>query len=341
LVMDCCRADSDGASASPPFFSTQESLYRYTDFSEDEAAVTLSAAMNRLSNQEREKVLYEIHGVNEIRIESSKLQQEKLQELSEELSKIVIGTRAYKMALSHNPKYVNDVDFRLKFLRYTEWNAREAAIILLQFFHAKWELFGEYLLTKSITQAVLSPGVRKCLELGFLQVLPFRDAAGRAIVVFFPSLLEDTGTFTEDMVWYICLKCTAYERLILTPSFTLQVRAVWYTIYSTSSDIETSINGLIGIHYLSGVDRSKVDRKGMQQLAQFPRCLPYRFRAVHICDTDSESSGLYQALIIKVIDAITRVRLKYHSGMPLKISKMKSVQEKAEHSHHLRIRFSC
>jgi hypothetical protein len=201
LVMDCSRADSDGASASPPFFSTQESLH--TDFSEDEASVTWSAAMNRLSNQEREKVLYEIHGVNEIRIESSKLQQEKLQELSEELSKIVIGTCAYKMALSHNPKYVNDVDFRLKFLRYTEWHAREAATILLHYFQAKRELFGEELLTKSITQAVLSPGVRKCLELGFLQVLPFRDAAGRAIVFLFPSLLEDAGTFTEDMVWYM------------------------------------------------------------------------------------------------------------------------------------------
>lgn len=95
------------------------------------------------------------------------------------------------------------------------------------------------------------------------------------------------------------------------------MRAAWYTLDSMSSDIDTSTNGLIWIHYLSGVDRSKLNRKGMQQIAQFSRCVPCRLRAMHICDTDSETSGLYQDLILRITDAGSRVRLKYHSGTSL------------------------
>lgn len=196
--MECWHTDNDEAStSSPPFFSTQP---LHGGLTGDAAAITLSAAMNGLSIQEREKVMYEIHGVNEIRTESSKAQQGKLQKLSAELSSIVRGERAYKMALSQNPDHVNDIDLRLQFLRYAEWDTREAALILVQFFKAKLELFGEALLTKSIAQTDLSVGVKRCLELGFVQVLPFRDTAGRAIIVFFPSLLEDSGVATGDMV---------------------------------------------------------------------------------------------------------------------------------------------
>ena len=83
---------------------------------------------------------------------------------------------------------------------------------------------------------------------------------------------------------------------------------------SASADIETNTNGLVVIHYLTKLDWSKLDRIGIWQIAKFQQCLPYKFRAAHICDTNTQGGGFYQAIFIKTLDAISRVRILYHPG---------------------------
>lgn len=196
--MDCFRPGSSGPST-PPFFSTK---LQHAALNSDKEGLAESSTspMNELSHQEREQVMFEIHGVNEVTIGSREFQEEKLRSLSIELASIELGKSAFNMAQAQKPHYTTDQHFRLLFLRSTDWNVKESAQLMCQFFRAKLELFGPQLLTRRITFSDLSPSVKKSVELGFIQVLPFRDTAGRAIVVFFPSMLENSGTSTEDMV---------------------------------------------------------------------------------------------------------------------------------------------
>lgn len=83
---------------------------------------------------------------------------------------------------------------------------------------------------------------------------------------------------------------------------------------SASADVETNINGLVVIHYLTKLDWSKLDRRGIWQIAKFQQCLPYKFRAAHICDTHTNGAKFYQTIFIKTLDAISRVRILYHPG---------------------------
>eukprot|EP00980_Cylindrotheca_fusiformis_P014026 scaffold3670_cov124-Cylindrotheca_fusiformis.AAC.2 len=276
--MEYQQTGSDEESTtSPPFFPTE--LLQHAPLGEDEASATLSAAMSSMSMKEREKVLYDIHGVNEIQTETFETQQEKLRQLETELLKLEKGTRAYKLALLQNPGQVRDPEFRLQFLRSAEWDAKEAALKLVQFYQAKLELFGEHLLGKTITHADLSP-----------EVLPFRDTAGRSILIHFPSLLQDSGATTDDMI-----------------------RASWYTGYSSLRDVETTTNGTVLIHYLKGVDESKMDIAALQSLGKFALCLPCRVRAMHICNADTQGT-LYNVLAFKLVDTSSRVRIKNISG---------------------------
>mmetsp|Transcript_23453 Transcript_23453/g.57663 ORF Transcript_23453/g.57663 Transcript_23453/m.57663 type:complete len:311 (-) Transcript_23453:490-1422(-) len=286
--MDCFHPVSNAGSSTPPFFSTK---LQNAALNEKEVAADAPSAMNQLSTRERELVMFEIHGVNQVTTGSTEFQQEKLRSLTTELAATVRGKSAFTSAQTQNPQYTIDPDFRLLFLRSTDWNVKESAQLMLQFFRAKFELFGQSLLTSRVTFNDLSPEVQKGVRLGFIQVLPFRDTAGRAIVVFIPSLLENSGTTTEDML-----------------------RAAWYTIMSASADIETSMNGLVVIHYLTKLEWSKLDRRGIWQIAKFQQCLPYKFRAAHICDTNTHGGSFYHAIFIKTLDAISRVRILYHSG---------------------------
>mmetsp|Transcript_23452 Transcript_23452/g.57661 ORF Transcript_23452/g.57661 Transcript_23452/m.57661 type:complete len:437 (-) Transcript_23452:35-1345(-) len=291
--MDCFHPVSNAGSSTPPFFSTK---LQNAALNEKEVAADAPSAMNQLSTRERELVMFEIHGVNQVTTGSTEFQQEKLRSLTTELAATVRGKSAFTSAQTQNPQYTIDPDFRLLFLRSTDWNVKESAQLMLQFFRAKFELFGQSLLTSRVTFNDLSPEVQKGVRLGFIQVLPFRDTAGRAIVVFIPSLLENSGTTTEDML-----------------------RAAWYTIMSASADIETSMNGLVVIHYLTKLEWSKLDRRGIWQIAKFQQCLPYKFRAAHICDTNTHGGSFYHAIFIKTLDAISRVRILYHSGSHLEV----------------------
>ena len=82
--------------------------------------------------------------------------------------------------------YVQDRDFRLKFLRADLFNATEAALRLARHFQAKLELFGRSKLVKDIVQDDLDEEDMAALYAGFTQLLPVRDRAGRAVSLWFP-----------------------------------------------------------------------------------------------------------------------------------------------------------
>jgi hypothetical protein len=154
----------------------------------------LARELNRLSMQEREQVLYDVHGVAEAVDEQPDFVNTCLGQFDTELDKIQ-GKSAYDQALLLDPQYVRNFNFRLKLLRANRFDAKEAALRMVRHFQIKLELFGSDKLVKDIQISDLNSEDVACLESGFLQLLPMRDRAGRAVVFWNPQL---RGNFNMD-----------------------------------------------------------------------------------------------------------------------------------------------
>jgi hypothetical protein len=172
----------------------------------EHAASLLAKEMTRLSVQERENALYDLHGICSSVEETPEFVESKFAQLDQELAKIC-SKPSYDLALSQSPEYVTNRDFRLMFLRCDRWDARLTAIRMGRYFSSKLDLFGEEKLTKTITQADLSSGDLECLYSGYFQQLPFRDRAGRLVYFINPGIAPDRSVQHKVglRAWKICL----------------------------------------------------------------------------------------------------------------------------------------
>jgi hypothetical protein len=122
-----------------------------------------------------------------------------LEELEIELQNIELDREAFDLARSINAPYVDDPKFRLMFLRAESYDAKATAETLVRHFVVKQSLFGDgEILARDIRLSDLSRWDRGLLELGFLQILPTRDAAGRTVVAM-SSEFRKWGTRKELM----------------------------------------------------------------------------------------------------------------------------------------------
>lgn len=158
----------------------------------DNVDALLASALGDLSLQERDKVYHEVHGVDEIVVETLQFVKEKLHAFENELLYLLQRqsykkTQAYQLAASQNPHYLQNLKFRLTFLRAERFDAFKAADRFLRFFDLKWHIFGPHKLCKDITLEDLDAEDMKTLKAGFMQVLPVRDRAGRAVCMLIPN----------------------------------------------------------------------------------------------------------------------------------------------------------
>jgi hypothetical protein len=170
----------------------------------EEADTLLANEMNRLSVQERENIMYDLHAILNIKEETPEFCSSKLEELEKELS-LNTCKPAFDMAFLQDPTYVQNRGFRLMFLRSDNFDAKKTAARLIRHFASKLELFGAPLLCKNITQDDLSEGELECLYSGYLQQLPFRDRAGRIVLVLNPNVSPNQPV--EDKVLVITCFC--------------------------------------------------------------------------------------------------------------------------------------
>jgi hypothetical protein len=164
----------------------------------------LARELNRLSMQEREQVLYDVHGVAEVMPEGSEFLSTRLTQLELELAKITEKTE-YDQALMQDPNFVKNRNFRIRFLRAERFVAAEAAVRIVRHFQYKMELFGAGKLAKDIEIEDLDNEDIKVLESGSIQLLSVRDRAGRAIMCWNPILRNDAGI--EQKVCGLTMTC--------------------------------------------------------------------------------------------------------------------------------------
>lgn len=158
-----------------------------SDISPDQMDSLVAKQMTSLSMEDREKVYYDVHGVSEEVKETPEMVTLSLLQLELELQKLQLEQKdAYEAAKSMNPTYVENPEFRLKFLRADLFDARKAASRLARHFEAKLELFGRDKLARDIQQDDLDKETIDALYSGYTQTMPLRDRAGRLVNIWFP-----------------------------------------------------------------------------------------------------------------------------------------------------------
>jgi hypothetical protein len=154
---------------------------------ERDADAILAADLNNMTMHERERVFYDLHGVSCAVEETPELIERRLAELDTEIRNTQ-SRNAYSIAEAQSGKFVSNHILRLKFLRASSFNVKDAAVRLVQFFEMKQQLFGLDKLTKEIQIEDFEEDDRRALESGVLQCLPLRDRSGRVILCSMPML---------------------------------------------------------------------------------------------------------------------------------------------------------
>ena len=101
----------------------------------------LTRELGKLTAEEREKLYEEIHGIVNIPDEEPQFVEECLNQMEVEIQKVK-KRAAYNKAHFLAPNKVKSAEFRLMFLRATNFNPRDAAKFIVNHFRNKCELFG-------------------------------------------------------------------------------------------------------------------------------------------------------------------------------------------------------
>jgi hypothetical protein len=149
----------------------------------------IAKEMTDLSLQEREKAENDVHGIMPSRSEDPLALQNGLLHMQRHLETMKQGT-IYEEAEIMNRNYVSDPKFRLKFLRADLYDPKEAAERMIRFFELKRSLFGPGKLVKDITIEDLDENDMECMRSGYMQLPPFRDMAGRTLLIGMLKLRE-------------------------------------------------------------------------------------------------------------------------------------------------------
>eukprot|EP00980_Cylindrotheca_fusiformis_P027187 scaffold19324_cov152-Cylindrotheca_fusiformis.AAC.2 len=250
----------------------------------------LAASMGKLSVKDREAALEEVHGIVKKDPEDTYFLQAHLQAMKDRLNSIKHGT-VYEKAEAIDPCFVSSRGFRLLFLRGNRYDPKAAAEQLVKHFDLKFSLFGSGKLTKAITLLDLDDNDRICLESGFFQILPQKDAAGRTIALILPGLRPD-----------IAMKHA--------------VRAVYYLCMTTLQESEEiQKKGIVKLCYAVGRYKARRKASGLAQIAKFISSIPIPYGGNHFCfDANDYLEYVYCRAIILVLPTSAAAKTRTHFG---------------------------
>ena len=163
---------------------------RRVNASENDILGMLCHSMSNLSAEEREKSIYDIYGLNSATedVDDIKSQLKRLDRVIHNIT----PKASYELAYSTNAEYVRSL--RIMFLRAERYNVKKAANRMIGFFERKENLFGAEKLTKDISLNDLDDDDKIALGSGFIQVLPEKDRAGRAVLLLVPAMKQYRDT---------------------------------------------------------------------------------------------------------------------------------------------------
>lgn len=256
-----------------------------------------------LSFQDRNAINEEMHGVScPMPKETTELIEESLTKLEQEISLIpaeekerfVLSQERYGSRDSSKKEgsYVNDTDFRMRFLRIELFDAKKAARKLIKFLDVAVDLFGEYALQRPIRLSDFPEDELQVIRMGNLQLLPFRDRSGRRII-------------------------TGVEGLAIQFDASLRIKILYYLMWVAGEDFETQCKGIVVIIWpVSDVAIKHLRNKERMietQRKQFQgSCV--RVCAFHFCVPPNPFFQVLRTVFAMTLDKQMRSRLKFHVG---------------------------
>jgi len=274
----------------------------------------ISEELLKLNLNDRNAIYEEIHGVRTLCPDelSPELVDNLLKEMSTELCLLSPKLKSVYQQTQNlkSPSYVNERDFRLRFLRAELFNSRKAALRFANFLETALVFFGPQGLQRPIRLSDFNRQELRVLNSGRIQLMPYRDRGGRRVIVGLPSY--DHDRFDHKT----------------------RAKIYFYLWFVASEDIETQRNGIIVIiiHNPAITDVSTTSSKGGYQktpsidtrtvpsvqwastYANYRGSLPARMCANHLCTPDTSYYQIVQAFFALMLRSEERCRMKVHVG---------------------------
>ena len=142
----------------------------------------LAKQMNELSCHERERRFEEMHGVPRNIDETPQMISSALDQFHHHVM-MITEKPWYDHALMLNRPYIESTKFRLMFLRAELFNIPRAATRMFLFLEKKAVFFGTHTISRPLRLSDLDGETILALRSGDFQILPFRDRAGRPVIL--------------------------------------------------------------------------------------------------------------------------------------------------------------
>lgn len=253
----------------------------------DHIEEVLTNELNKLTLEDMDKVLFDIHGIPQVSDEDPDNVEDLILDLVRELGKVKVKA-AFEEANYMNPDYVTSNEFRLRFLRCERFDPKRAAKKMVKHFEAKRSIFGGgEILGRDITLADLSADDMDTLEAGFLQLLPTRDAAGRVVITLSPGHLR-------------------------FKSFDNVPRVMWYLVSTVLKEEENQKKGVVMIIYAVRTT-AFVSFQRMQRSHFVRDGIPMKLVAIHYCYNERRFRPFFAGGQF-FLDKDGRARARTHCG---------------------------
>jgi len=246
-----------------------------------------------------EPALLDRYGRNETILETPDIIEHALEQLGEELDKITADREAFDLAQVTCPDYVGSTNFRLMFLRSTEFDAKAAAKKLIKYWSRKVELFGLDKAFRKISIRDFEDEDDRALRQGGVQSIPDKDDFGRGIIVSFRDVWDNRRSHQKSML-----------------------RLIWYMIHmSVENDVKVQKNGIviIVVNTLPAYQITSYDDKINRILwRDLQSALPTHVKATHAHFGTSVITKVIKATLRPALKQTTRERYHYLGGCTLK-----------------------
>jgi len=268
---------------------------------DDQVEARLSTSLLRLNFQDRNEITEEVHGVRSLgREETPELINDSLHKMNAELLSLVSEPQnhqcAFQRAQHLQKTFVNDRNFRLKFLRVELFDPIKAADRMMLCLDYLLYLFGQRGLEEPLDSSFFVKEEAAALREGYIQLLPFRDRRGRRILVLL------TKAFSYD------------------PK--LRVKLCFYFCHALSEDVETQRRGIVWIVW---------GRPDMDKILKFPgtpgnkrivlpnggecnNAAQIRVVAIHMCLPPTPFFRLVKSFYVLIIHDTHLQRMVFHHG---------------------------
>eukprot|EP00536_Pseudo-nitzschia_multiseries_P016554 jgi/Psemu1/292587/fgenesh1_pg.1142_\ len=266
-------------------------------FDPQTADSVLARDLNRMTNEQRDDVFEDIHGVRRLRAEETTpaIMLQSLERMNVAILQINRKVAFDEACRLHSQFVLRDKQFRMKFLRAEEYDVNRAAQRFVNYLDFSYQHFGTAALMRPIYIDDLTKEEQNMLRDGCQQLLPCRDRTGRMII----CRVGNMGGAGESQT---------------TPT---RMRVNWYLLQQLSSDETTQQFGCVFILF-SNFEKGETNFLKEPGITETVRKLhaasPVRFGAIHLCLPNTPTYQFAAAAVSLISPTFMRVRVRKHFG---------------------------